>query len=282
MMPILAPRIPERFVFTVATGRCGTAYLSQLLCSCSNAMIQHEHEPRPSFLLERLNRGEPFEEYALAWAAVKTLDAHRSLGRQFDSITIWGDASHVWCKSCLHPDHPYLLEALGVDDFRCIWLVRPPRPTVESLLRYGGFPSLFPSGLHFSMTPDHPWAVVPWPTWEAVHGDHGEPIEQHRPGRAALALWYWREIQRIGARAVEVWGDRVLRVDLETLNTRFGVQKVHRHCGIEPVESSIAVHFQHRINSSESHGTEPIRLTDAEWAEAVAMVDEVEREADAE
>jgi hypothetical protein len=267
---------PATLVTTISTGRSGTTYLANLLNRSDNAVIDHEDLPRPSFVLERMNRDEDWVEYADLFAQLMSMDIaiRRTRSNWPEGIDVIGDTSHVWGKTITHP-RSTLLQAYLVDlSHKVVHLVRPARACVESLLRYGAFPSLYPSGLHFAMTPDHPFASVRWPGWLRQYGADGMPTEECAAQRAPLALWYWAEIQRLGEDAAQ--DQDVITVMLDDLNTIEGAQRVANHCGIRLHAEQVEHVLRRHDNSSAARGTTPIRLTDDEWSQAIEVVELVE------
>ncbi len=191
----------KRLIFTVTTGRSGTAYLAQLLRTVPHVAAFHEPEPRFSHVLREVQR-DPLmarrfwlEEKLPAIARVRA--------------PIYAETSHLFCKGFAEP----LLELGLVPDL--ILLSRPHREVALSLYQLGTIPGRGGKAMTYYLSPDDP-GVLPLPGWASLHDYQ-------------LCYWYCLEIERRSRHYAKLFrerGARVSRITLTELNTEVGFRRL--------------------------------------------------------
>jgi len=188
----------KRLIFTVTTGRSGTAYLSTIMGLAKN--VYSVHEPAPEFAdLMRDVQGSP--DTAGKFLLERKLPAILAC-----PADIYIETSHLACKGFLLP----LLELGVVPDI--IIHTRPARDVSLSLLRMGTIPGRSPKSLRFYLKPEDP-GVLKLPGWENLHDYQ-------------LCYWYCLEIERRAIAYKEILlqnGARVASTSLESLKTFKGL-----------------------------------------------------------
>jgi hypothetical protein len=188
----------KRLVFTVTTGRSGTAYLSTILGLAKN--VYSVHEPAPEFAdLMRDVQGSP--EAAAMFFLEKKLPAILAC-----SADVYIETSHLACKGFLLP----LLELGVVPDI--IIHTRPARDVSLSLLKMGTIPGRSRKSLRFYLTPEDP-GVLSLPGWQNLQDYQ-------------LCYWYCLEIERRAIVYKKIFiknGARVASTTLEGLKTFAGL-----------------------------------------------------------
>lgn len=197
----------KRLVFTVTTGRSGTAYLSTILGYARNVFAVHEPPPEFAEVLRRV-QGDP--ELAEKFWLEEKLPAILEVP---DKVYI--ETSHLVCKGFLEP----LLEMGIVPDL--IIHRRPPRDVALSMFKMGTIPGRSDKGLRFYLSPDDP-GVLKLPDWERLHDYQ-------------LCFWYCLEIERRAKAYSELFkenGARVVETTLAGLKTFSGLQSMSGDLGI--------------------------------------------------
>lgn len=132
----------KRLIFTVATGRCGTAYLAELFKFLPR--IESQHEPAPEFAdVMRSVQRSPAE-------AAQFLLTRKLPGIAESPMPVYAETSHLVCKGFLEP----MLDLGLRPDF--VALSRPPREVASSLYALGTIPGRSDKGLRFYLSPDDP------------------------------------------------------------------------------------------------------------------------------
>ena len=193
----------KRLIFTVATGRCGTAYLSHLLTFLPGVCSLHEPEPEYYPILRKV-QGDP----ALAYRFLAEEKLPRIASQE---APVYAEASHLFCKGFIEP---FLEMGLTAD---MILLSRSRDAVASSLYRSGTIPGRSERGLQFYLSPDDP-VQVPLANWEKLHDYQ-------------LCYWYILEIEARAdlyeKRFLEL-GSRVVRVRLEEIRTLAGFRRLYR------------------------------------------------------
>lgn len=192
-----------RLIFTVTTGRSGTAYLWRILELLPGIASRHESSPLFSELMREIQtRPEAARDFWLK----RKLPAIRECGQP-----IYVETGHLFCKGFLEP----LLELGTTPDL--ILLSRPHREVASSLLQLGTIPGRTAGGLRWYLGPEDP-GVLPLPDWRSL-ADY------------QLCYWYCLEIER-RARAygeiVRARGGRSVAVTLAEINTLAGFRRLLR------------------------------------------------------
>lgn len=191
----------KRLVFTVTTGRSGTAYLSTILGFARNAYAVHEPEPEFADVLRLVQNDQAL---ASQFLLEKKLPAILNCPRD-----IYIETSHLACKGFLEP----LLDLGVVPDL--IIHRRPPRDVALSMFKMGTIPGKSDKGLRFYLSPDDP-GVLKLPNWKSLHNYQ-------------LCYWYCLEIERRAKKYKEVFmkqGARIAETSLAGLKTFEGLSKM--------------------------------------------------------
>ena len=196
-------RSTPRLIFTVTTGRSGTAYLWRILELVPG--IASRHEPKPMF-------ADVIREVQARPAAAREFWLERKLPAIAEcGQPIYVETGHLFCKGFFEP----LLELGETPDL--ILLSRPHRQVATSLLQLGTIPGRTEGGLRWYLSPEDP-GVLPLADWRSL-SDY------------QLCYWYCLEIER-RARAygetVRSRGGRVVAVTLAEINTIRGFRRLLR------------------------------------------------------
>ncbi len=158
----------KRLVFTVATGRCGTAYLAEILRLVSGASSVHEPIPEYADVLRNVQQ---YPEQAKEFLVERKLPAIAK-----DTSPIYIETSHLFCKGFLEP----LLELDIIPAI--IWMRRGHREVASSMFRGGTIPGRTEKGLRFYLSPDDHGTLL-LGNWDILHDYQ-------------LCYWYCLEIER--------------------------------------------------------------------------------------
>lgn len=158
----------KRLIFTVTTGRSGTAYLAAVLGYARN--VSSLHEPAPEFA-DVLRPVQQNPQLAAKFLIEEKLSAILQ-----NPSSIYIETSHLTCKGFLEP----MLE-LGIAPDLIIHR-RPAREVALSMLQMGTIPGRSSKGLRFYLSPDDP-DTLQLTDWEKVHDYQ-------------LCYWYCLEIER--------------------------------------------------------------------------------------
>ncbi len=158
----------KQLVFTVATGRCGTAFLAEILRLVPGVTSCHEPNPEYAEVLRKV-QGHP--ERAREFLIEKKLPVIA----QHDA-PIYIETSHLFCKGFLEP----LIELDIVPAI--IWMKRPYRDVAASMYRGGTIPGRTEKGMLFYLGPDD-FGTLPLKNWAKLHDYQ-------------LCYWYCLEIER--------------------------------------------------------------------------------------
>ncbi|MFC1830912.1 hypothetical protein ACFL0S_02695 [Thermodesulfobacteriota bacterium] len=158
----------QKLVFTVATGRCGTAFFAEILRLVPGVVSLHEPEPEYADVLRDIQE-DP--DKARSFLLDRKLPAIADI----DS-TIYIETSHLFCKGFLEP----LLELKIVPAI--LWIRRDHRAVASSMFRGGTIPGRTEKGLQFYLSPDD-YGVLAIPGWQNLHDYQ-------------LCFWYCLEIER--------------------------------------------------------------------------------------
>jgi Sulfotransferase family len=207
-------------VFTLSTGRSGTATLATLLDH--SPFVEARHEPRPRLL--RLSR-EAFQRTATASDGDEGWDLVVEAAR---SDLVW----HAYQRGQVYVETSnrltYLAPMLGryFSDSKFISLHRDPLEVIRSGLRRGWYQG-------------HPW------DWARIEPRDDDPILHHWAAFSAeeKIAWYWMAVNRdtlrfLGTLPRERWielpSSRLFAADPVTLNA------LSRFLNIAPIPSRVA------------------------------------------
>ena len=200
--PVLLEQLrKKRLIFTVTTGRSGTAYLTEVFNYMKN--VHALHEPAPEYV-EVLREAQSDRVVAEKFVVEKKLPAIARV-----EAPIYVETSHLACKGFLEVflDHG-LLPDLVIHR-------RPIRQISLSLLKMGTIPGRNEKALRFYLQPSDP-GVLPLPGWERL-SDY------------QLCFWYCLEIERRAqgyAALFKARGARVVETTLDGLKTLQGLDEV--------------------------------------------------------
>jgi hypothetical protein len=217
LRPLQASELAERLagrrlVFTVTTGRSGTALLAHLLALHRGVVARHE--PKPTFssaLRSVLARPGVATEF---WLAHKLPAIVATRGH------VYAETSHLACKGFLES-----LVDLGVRP-ELVVLARRPREVVRSLCALGTIPGRTYGGVKYYLSPADPVVL---------------PLERSRWERFSdyqLCYWYCLEIEARARRYETRWtplGVRFHHVQLESLASPAGVSSLTRALDLAPI-----------------------------------------------
>lgn len=158
----------KRLIFTITTGRSGTAYLARILSFVPNVVAYHEPFPRFNEVVRQVQQNP---QIALDFWINKKLP---KIAEEMQPIYI--ETSHLICKGFLEP----LLEIGIVPDL--IFLKRAHREVAESMYRLGSIPGRTELGLEWYISPDDN-CVLPLKNWQNLHDYQ-------------LCYWYCLEIEK--------------------------------------------------------------------------------------
>ncbi len=190
----------KRLIFTVTTGRSGTAYLAAVFGYVRGA--NSYHEPAPEYV-DVLRQAQGHPEVARRFLLEEKLPA---IAR--DSAGIYVETSHLACKGFLEP----LLELGIVPDL--VIHRRPMRDVAVSLYTMGTIPGRGPKALRFYLSPADP-GVISLANWETLHDYQ-------------LCYWYCLEIERRARKYKKMFeghGGRIVATTLAGLKTAQGLRR---------------------------------------------------------
>jgi hypothetical protein len=191
----------KRLIFTVTTGRSGTALLAELLSGLPG--VQSVHEAEPDFAdAMRAAQSDPS-------AARVFLEMHKLPAIANEPTPVHIETSHLFCKGFLHP----LLE-LGITP-DLILLSRPHREVAKSLWQLGTIPARTDNGRRFLLQPSDP-VLLPMPQWQEMTDYE-------------LCYWYCLEIekrQQVYADTIHQRGGRTVAITLREFQGLKGIQRL--------------------------------------------------------
>ena len=214
----------KRLVFTVTTGRSGTAYLKEVFNYMKN--VRSFHEPHPEFVtVLRQVQTEP--DKARQFLLEEKLPAIAQ-----DPAAIYVETSHLACNEVLEP----VLEMNIVPDL--ILHRRPPRAVSLSLLKMGTIPGRTDKALRFYLSPDDP-GVIALHSWQDMQDYQ-------------LCYWYCLEIERRARRYGQIFqkrGGRVVETTLDSLKTVGGLRHVMKELDLS-LKFPALLHFFRFVRNS--------------------------------
>lgn len=191
----------KRLIFTVTTGRSGTAYLTAVFNYIRDVVALHE--PRPEYV-EVLREAQSDTELAKRFVLEKKIPAIAQV-----EGNIYVETSHLACKGFLE----IFLEVGLVPDL--VVHRRPARDISLSLLKMGTVPGRKEKALRFYLQPSDP-GVLRLPDW-------------HTLTDYQLCYWYCMEIERRAQFYSSMFkekGARVVETTLAGLKTTQGLTEL--------------------------------------------------------
>lgn len=188
----------KRLIFTVTTGRSGTAYLTAVFGYLKN--VDAFHEPKPEYV-EVLRESQSCKATADKFVAEKKLPAIAD-----SPSSVYVETSHLVCKGFLES----FLDIGIVPDL--VVHRRPMRDISLSLLKMGTIPGRTEKALRFYLQPADP-NVLSLPGWEGLTDYQ-------------LCYWYCLEIERRAkeySTLIRRKGGRVVETTLAGLKTEQGL-----------------------------------------------------------
>lgn len=224
-----------RYIFTITTGRSGTAYLAYLLGLLKN--VSSVHEPELDYV-HSLRHVQYDPDVAKWFLTAQKLPAMSKIPVKH----IYAETSHLFCKGYLTA---WLdLDGLPVPDI--ILLNRNFRQVALSMLRLGTIPGRTESGLTWYLGPECPSCLT-------ALADHGQLTDYQ------LCYWYCLEIearQKSHGELVRSRGGRVVSASIDQLRTRQGFEELRHNLdlpGFTPVGLvAYALHRKTIVNSKET------------------------------
>lgn len=198
----------RRLIFTVTTGRSGTAYLASVFGFARG--VYAVHEPSPEFV-----------------KVLRAVQDNPSLARQFlieeklpaileASADIYIETSHLACKGFFEP----LLELGIIPDL--IIHRRPPRDVALSMFKMGTIPGRSDKGLKFYLSPADP-NTLSRADWQSLNDYQ-------------LCYWYCLEMEKRARHYQQILhqqGARIAETTLSGLKTFNGLVKCFSELGLE-------------------------------------------------
>ncbi len=191
----------KRLIFTVTTGRSGTAYLTAVFGYMKG--VHAFHEPAPEYV-SCLRQVQSQPELARQFLLEEKLPAIAA-----DTAKIYVETSHLFCKGFVEP----LLELDIVPDL--VIHRRPIRDISLSLYKMGTIPGRTSKALRFYLIPEDK-SVLPLNNWQELHDYQ-------------LCYWYCLEIERRARHYKELFrnrGGRVTETTLSGLKTAAGLKQL--------------------------------------------------------
>jgi hypothetical protein len=191
----------KRLIFVVSTGRCGTAYLAEILRYVPNVSSHHEPKPKFSKVMRSIQQDR---EMAYEFWIKKKLP---SIAK--DPASIYIETSHLFCKGFIEP----LLALDIIPDI--ILLTRPYRRVALSFCRFGSIPGRTTQGLKYLLSPTDP-DVLLLPNWQNMDDYQ-------------LCYWYCLEMERRSlkySRLFSELGACVVKVSLDEITTVSGFENL--------------------------------------------------------
>jgi hypothetical protein len=199
----------KRLIFTVATGRCGTKFLNEIMHPLSQ--VASFHEPSPGFY-KWLRSVQRHPEAAKIFWKEKKLPVISQIDQE-----IYLETSHLICKGFLEP-----LAELGYS-FDLIFLKRPHREVARSMYYINSIPGRSYVGLKSNLSPEDP-VGLPLGNWRQFNDYQ-------------LCYWYCLEMEHRAQKLRTKFQNKCnhqVSIDLETLTTERGFYDLLRNLEIEP------------------------------------------------
>ncbi|WP_456395465.1 hypothetical protein [Desulfurobacterium sp.] len=206
----------KRLIFTVTTGRSGTAYLSTLLSFFPE--IASFHEPSPNFV-HVMRDAQKSPNRAIRFLIEKKLPFITSIDKP-----IYSETSHLFCKGFFYP-----LIRLGIVP-EIIILKRNRRAVARSLFELNTIPGRTSWGLFFYLKPDDR-VYLPLKGWKKLHDYQ-------------LCYWYCLEIEKrmaIYSEEILSRGGKVYTVKFEDLLDFDSSVRIFRDMGLSINETTMVL-----------------------------------------
>lgn len=196
--------MPNRYIFVLSTGRCGTSYLSVVLNTVPSVTAMHE--PPPEFHLH----WRKTKEEKLAWLK------EEKIPRLSTYSGVYAETSHL-----INLGFVELLLELGLE-FDTIWLTRDLSEVALSHYRGGAIPARTEVGRNYLPEPNHPSNILfyedykDWPDYTLCYWLAKEKHARNEKHAAEL----------------EALGRKVVRLDKTELVTESGFLNLLKNLGL--------------------------------------------------
>ncbi len=224
----------KRLIFSVTTGRSGTAYLASVFGFGQD--IHAVHEPAPEFA-DVLRTVQHQPDVARTFLIEKKFPAILEIPAK-----VYVETSHLTCKGFLEP-----MLALGVTPDLIIHR-RSARDVAMSMFKMGTIPGRSDKGLRFYLSPDDP-GVLEIEGWQT--------LDDYQ-----LCYWYCIEIERRAQYYKQLFlgkGARVTETTLVGLKTFSGLKKCFIDLGVKVKYPTMLTHLRFlrgtRVKVNESKET---------------------------
>lgn len=216
--------LPNKMIFTVATGRCGTRFLTELLSICRG--VTAEHEATPDFV-DIMSKAVTNPSLAKEFWLEKKLPHIESLDAK-----IYAETSHLTCKGFLNP----LLE-MGIQP-AIIYLRREPRAVAKSMYALNAIPHRTELGVQYYLSPTnfsfmndvdwHSWSDYQLCYWYCLMIDH-------------FAIFYKQRCKELNL--------YFLKTDINELKTLTGFLKLNFKLGLPIPSPYVIIRWSIRRNT---------------------------------
>lgn len=208
-------RVPvKRFIFTVTTGRSGTAYAARILGMLSGCTAVHEQAPSFHLSFPQARTDPAAARRFLVDEKLPAIAAQKP-------NPIYIETSHLFCKGFLEPW--LAIEGLPTPDL--ILLDRPLRQVALSMLRLQTVPCRTPAGRDWLVSPEDENCLTAIEGWQTLNDYQ-------------LCYWYALEIEARKdhyAQLVAAHGGRSARTSAADLMTFSGLSRLRRALDLPPI-----------------------------------------------
>jgi len=203
----------RRLIFTVTTGRSGTAFLAKAFSLLPG--ITSLHEPEPDFV-RVLRKVQTSPEVALKFLVYRKFPAIADF-----QTPVYAETSHLFCKGFLEPTLD-----LGILP-ELVLLKRDRRKVAKSLFELNTIPGRTPLALLYYLKPDDPSVFLPVEDFSSLTDYQ-------------LCYWYCLEIERRMEeyeKRVKSLGGRVYRLRFEDMVAVDGFVELLKATELYPAEA---------------------------------------------
>lgn len=214
---------PRRFIFTVTTGRSGTAYLASLLNLCRNTV--GVHEPFPSFV-RCMRAVQSNQELARKFLADEKIP---TIFKMYRGSPIYAETSHLFCKGFLEA----WLEFGSIPTPDLILLDRDLRKVALSMFSLRTIPGKNKSGLRWYLSPTDPTCLTTVYKWQE--------LDDYQ-----LCYWYGLEIEarkRQYAETIVQNGGKIAHTSIADLKKPGGLSRLRRELDLPNMSLTNYIRF---------------------------------------
>lgn len=195
-----------RYIFTVTTGRSGTAFLASMLSLLRRTVSLHEPDPSFSTVFRRAQSCAGLARDFMEREKLPSI-RHRLRGHH-----VYIETSHVFCKGFLEPT----LELLPAESVGLILLDREHRSVASSLQALNTVPGRTEKGMAWYLSPSDPTCLTRVDRWKELNDYQ-------------LCYWYCLEIEarkEYYSRLIQKLGGRYYRTNIELLQSFAGLMSL--------------------------------------------------------